>query len=207
LCVTKTDTYGMTDTKSLFLNEDIRCGGFYELCIQASPTVDTISLQAYNDFFWSLDNVSGPYSDKFESLSIDIDNYTQEGILIIGDRPLPFKQFNIREANPIETGFNWFDISFYTSTIEHVFQLEPQHWSGNPNVPPSLQEFLLDTMKRLFKLHPFLLAFIDFEISGQYYLHELKGDLNNWTSTKFFTGRQHADSIKQEYKDLVTFLD
>lgn len=197
----------MTDTKNLYLNDDIRCGGFYELCIQVSPTVDTISLKAYNDFFWSLDIVSGPFNDRLEKVNVDIDNYTQEGILAIDGRQIPFKQFNIREAEPVATGFNWFDISFYTATIEHVFQLEPQHWSDNPNVPPKLQEFLLDTMKELYKLHPFLLSFIDFEISGQYYLHDLSGDLNNWTNTKFFAGRQHAEEVKQEYKDLVTFLN
>ena len=197
----------MTDTKNLFLNDNIRCGGFYELCIQVYPTVDTIPLKTYNDFFWSLDNISGPHNDKFEKVNVDIDNYTQEGILTIGDRQLPFKHFTIREANPIETGFAWFDISFYTATIEHVFQLEPQHWSDHPNAPSAVQEFLYDTMKRLFKLHPFLLAFVDFEISGQYYLHDFNGNLNNWTNTKFFTGRQHSNDIKQEYKNLVTFLD
>ena len=197
----------MTDPKNLFLKKEIRCGGFYELCIQVSPTVDTIPLKTYNDAFWSLDNISGPYNDNFEDVNVDIDNYTQKGILTINDIQLPFKQFNIREANPIETGFNWFDISFYTATLEHAFQLEPKHWSDNPNVPTSLQEFLLDTMKRLFNLHPFLLAFIDFEISGQYYLQSLKSNLNNWTNTKFFVGKQHADDIKPEYKDFITFLD
>lgn len=57
----------------------------------------------------------------------------------------------------------------------------------------------------MFNLHPFLMAFIDFEISGQYYLQDLKGNLNNWTNTRFFTGRQQADDIMQEYKDTVTF--
>jgi hypothetical protein len=63
-------------------------------------------------------------------------------------------------------------------------------------------------MKDFFKVYPFQLAMIDFEISGQYYLQNLKqDDLNNWTDTKFFIGSENLKGIKEQYKNLVTVVD
>jgi hypothetical protein len=197
----------MTNTKDLFLNQQIRCGGFYELCIQVSPTLNASPLEVYNNLFWNQDTVNGPYDNQFNRIEVDITTNAQEGILTVGSTSIPFKQFNIREENPIETGFNWFDISFYTSTIEHVFGLEPQHWSDNPKCPGILQNFLGNLMQQLYKVYPFQLAFIGFEISGQFYLSELKNELNNWTNTRFFVGKEHLQDIKEENKKWVTAIN
>ena len=62
-------------------------------------------------------------------------------------------------------------------------------------------------MRKFNSIHPFQLAFIDFEISGQYYLNDLKGGLNNWTNTKFFVGKENYTDIKNDYKSLVTMVD
>jgi hypothetical protein len=176
----------MLDIKELFLNEEFRCGGFYELCIQVSPTTDTATLKAYNEYFWALNEVAGPYNRQMQKTGIDLDNYRQEGVLILGDKSIPFQQFNIREVAAAGDNYHWFDISFYTATIEQVFGLKPQHWT---------------------EIYPFQLAFIDFELSGEYYLHHLKTNLNNWTNTHFYVGSEQYNDIKEEYKQWVTIID
>ena len=197
----------MLDIKELFLNEEFRCGGFYELCIQVSPTTDTAPLKAYNDYFWALNEVSGPYNRQMQKTGIDLDNYRQEGVLILGDKSIPFQQFNIREEAAAGANCHWFDISFYTTTIEQVFDLQPQHWTDNPECPPLLRQFMIATLQGLHKLYPFQLAFIDFELSGEYYLHHLKTNLNNWTNTHFYVGSEQYHDIKEEYKQWVTIID
>jgi hypothetical protein len=81
--------------------------------------------------------------------------------------------YNIREDEPIETGFNWFDICFYTAAIEKVFGAEYQTWSENPKVPKQLTDFFTSILKALYKIYPFELAMLDFEVSGQYYFEDL----------------------------------
>jgi hypothetical protein len=197
----------MTDTKSLFQNDDLRCGGFYELCIQVCPSIDTKPIQRYTNYFWTLDNIEGPFDKEFNKIQIPNEYYELQGLLTLENLRIPFKNFNIREQEPIETGSNWFDISFYTATLDHVFGLTNQHWSESDSCPTILNNFLLDTMRKFYSIHPFQLAFIDFEISGQYYLNDLKGDLNNWTNTKLFVGKENYTDIKSEYKSLVTIVD
>jgi hypothetical protein len=85
--------------------------------------------------------------------------------------------YNIREEEPVETGFNWFDICFYTAAIEKVFGSEYQTWTENPKVPITLKKFFTTVLKQLYKIYPFQLAILDFEVSGQYYLDNLKTPL------------------------------
>ena len=197
----------MTDRKKLFLNKDLRCGGFYELCIQVCSSIDTKPIQLYINHFWTLGNIEGPFDDDFNKIQIPTDYYQLQGLLTLDNFIIPFKTFNIREQEPVETGFNWFDISFYTATLDNVFGLENQHWSESDSCPQILQNFLVDTMKYFYLIYKFQLAFIDFEISGQYYLDNLKGELNNWTNTKFFVGRDNYADIKDDYKNLVTIVE
>ena len=72
--------------------------------------------------------------------------------------------YNIRETEPIETGFNWFDICFYTAAIEHVFGSEYQTWMKT-QMFKQLTDFFTKTLKDLFNLFPFELAILDFEVS------------------------------------------
>ncbi len=196
----------MIDRKQLFLNKDLRRGGFYELCIQVCPSEDTRPIQLYNNYFWSLNNVEGPFDEDFNKISVPDEFYELEGVLTLAEYIIPFKIFNIREIDPIDRGSNWFDISFYTTTLDNVFGLSNHHWSEGDSCPEILQNFLLDTMRKLFSFHPFLLAFIDFEISGQYYLDNLKGKLENWTNTKFFIGKANYDTVKEEYRNIVSVV-
>ncbi len=197
----------MTDTKSLFQNNDLRCGGFYELCIQVCPSIDTKPIQLYTNYFWTLDNIEGPFDKEFNKIQIPNEYYELQGLLTLDNFIIPFKTFNIREQEPIETGSNWFDISFYTATLDYVFGLTNQHWSESDSCPTILKNFLVDTMRKFYSVHSFQLAFLDFEISGQYYLNDLKGDLNNLTNTKFFVGKENYTEIKSDFKSLVTIVD
>lgn len=196
----------MTDKKNLFLDDKLRTGGFYELCIQVCPSIDNEPIKLYTDFLWSLDNVEGPYDNEFNRTTIDI-KYEHRGLLTVDNKLIPFKTFNIREEEPIETGFNWFDISIYTSAIEQVFGDKHKTWTENPNPPKAIIDFYHWTMRELYKIYPFKLAFIDFEISGQYYLDDLKGKIENWTKTRFYVGQENIKLIADENKEMVTVIE
>jgi hypothetical protein len=197
----------MTDKKDLFLDDKLKTGGFYELCIQVCPSIDNQPIKLYTDFLWSLDKVEGPYDNEFRKTSIDISNLEHRGLLTLENKYIPFRTFNIREDEPIETGFNWFDIYFYTTAIEEIFGRDYKTWTENPNPPKAITNFFHWTMKELYKIYPFQLAFIDFEVSGQYYLHDLKTKLINPTNTKFYVGRETIDLIKHENKDFVISIE
>ena len=196
----------MTEIKDIFKNEELRRGGFYELCIQACPSNNMEPIIKYSEYINSLSNVEGPFDRNFEPANIEIENFEHEWVLNLDNYSIPFKTFNIRENEPIETGFNWFDICFYTSTIEEIFGEEYQTWTENPKCPPQLTDFLRKTLFDLNGIHPFKMAMIDFEISGQYYLSDLKTDFNNWTNSKFFVNKTDAHLISEKNKDVVEII-
>ena len=194
----------MTEAKDIFLDKDLRCGGFYELAIQVCPSIDNEPIQRYTDYIWSLENVRGPYDDNFNLIPSDIEIFQHRGLIQLGEYEIPFMTYNVRETEPIETGFNWFDVCFYTAAIEHVFGAEYQTWTENPKVPKELSDFLRKTMKELYKIYPFQLSMLDFEVSGQYYLEDLGKPLtNNWQTSAFYVGQDKLEQIAEENKRLV----
>lgn len=116
----------MTEKKNIFLDKDLRCGGFYELAIQVCPSIDNDPIKLYTDFIWTLNNVSGPFDEDFNTIQTDIEIFQHRGLIRLDNFVIPFLTYNVRETEPIETGFNWFDICFYTAAIEHVFGSEYQ---------------------------------------------------------------------------------
>lgn len=187
-----------TSIKEVFQNKDLRTGGFFELCIQVSNSSNNDIIQNYFDYFWNLPNIEGPFDENLNSVNKKLD-YRLEGILNIGEKTIPFINFNIREENPIETGSYWFDISFYISTIERVYQLEPTNWDEESNCPEELSDYLIQLMKKLNAISSFKLALLDFEISGEYRLEELnKSDLVNWSNSKFYIGNENLKAISNE---------
>jgi hypothetical protein len=198
----------MTDSKEIFLDKELRCGGFYELAIQVCPSIDNAPIRLYTDFIWSLNEVSGPFDEEYEIIKTDIENIQHRGLVKLENFEIPFMTYNIRESEPIETGFNWFDICFYTAAIEHVFGSEYLTWTEKPNVPKELSDFFTKTLKDLFNLFPFELAILDFEISGQYYLDDLKTPLkSNLTTSNFYVGRKNFESISPENRKLVKQIE
>ena len=193
----------MKNTKNIFLDKNLRAGGFYELAIQVCPSADTEPIKLYTDFIWTLKNVEGPFDINHNSIKIDISNIQHSGILHLDNYAIPFMTYNLQEEQPIGARFNWFDICFYTAAIEKVFGPEYQLWTGNPKIPEALEKFFLATLKQLYKIYPFQLAILDFEVSGQYYLEDLKMPLTgNWTTASFFVGEdnyQHISAINRKF--------
>ena len=74
----------------------------------------------------------------------------------------------------------------------------------NPKVSGKLKKFFATTMKQLNKIYPFQLAMLDFEVSGQYYLENLKSPLtNSWIPTTFFVGQDYYEHISKENRKFV----
>ena len=198
----------MLNTREIFLDKQLRYGGFYELAIQVCPSTDNRPIKLYTDYIWTLQNVAGPYDEDFRLIQTDIEEFQHRGIVRLGKYEIPFMTYNVREIEPIETDFNWFDICFSTASIESIFGSEYQTWIENPKVPKELLEFLMGSMKRLFRVYPFKLAMIDFEVSGEYYFADLKKPLNNnWESTAFYIGQSDYDQISIENRKLVTKIE
>ncbi len=199
----------MANTKDLFLDEELRAGGgWYELSIQVCPCANDEPINLYTEHIWKLENVEGPYDYKYNLLTPNIENIEHKGVLNLGNFAIPFMTYNIREDEQIETGFNWFDICFYTTAIERVFGSEYQMWNRNPKIPKPLDVFIKKTSKDLYRLYPFQLAMLDFEVSGCYYLNDLKENLlGDSTSSAFFVGMENYNLINEDNKRFVTKLD
>ena len=198
----------MKQAKDIFLDKDLRLGGFYELAIQVCPSIDNEPIRLYADSIWQHENVEGPFDDSFNLTEIDIEIFQHRGIVRLDGYEIPFTTYNVRETEPIETGFNWFDICFYTAAIEHIFGAEYQTWTENPKVPKELSDFFRRTIKQLYKIYPFKLAMLDFEVSGQYYLDDLQKPLsNNWTTSAFYVGQDNFEQIANQNKRFVTKIE
>jgi hypothetical protein len=197
----------MTELKDIFLDKDLRRGGCYELSIQVCKSIDNKPIKLYTDFIWTLSNVSGPFDEDFKQIQIDIDNHHHRGLIRLDSFDIPFMTYNVREDEPIETGFNWFDICFYTAAIEEIFGSEYQTWTENPKVPKQLIDFFTSSLKGLYKLYSFELAILDFEVSGQYYFDDLKRPTNTWAYSAFFVGHNKYDLIAVENRKHVKIIE
>jgi hypothetical protein len=198
----------MTISNDILLDKELRTGGFYELAIQVCSSADNEPIKLYTDFIWTLKNVEGPFDVNNNSIKIDIVNIQHLGILHLDNYSIPFMTYNIREDEPVETGFNWFDICFYTAAIEKVFGSEYQTWTENPKVPITLKKFFTTVLKQLYKIYPFQLAILDFEVSGQYYLDNLKTPLTyGWTPSSFFVGQDNYQHIAKDNGKFVTKIE
>ena len=198
----------MTNAKDIFLDKNLRTGGFYELSIQVCPSLDNEPIRHYSDFIWSLKNVEGPFDLDFNSVKVDIENNEHNGILQLDNFTIPFMTYNIREIEPIDSGFNWFDICFYTAAIENVFGDEYVTWLENPKSPLEIDEFMKFILKSLYKIFPFQLAIIDFEVSGQYYLHDLKDKIElMWNHPKFYVGKDNYKHIAESNRQLCKIIE
>jgi len=198
----------MTKSNDILLDKELRTGGFYELAIQVCPSADNEPIRLYTDFIWTLKNVDGPFDVNNNSILIDIVNIQHIGILHLDNYAIPFMTYNIREDEPVETGFNWFDICFYTAAIEKVFGSEYQTWTENPKVPAELKKFFATMTKQLYEIYPFKLAILDFEVSGQYYLDNLKTSLRDgWTPSSFYVGQDNYELISIDNRKFVTKIE
>lgn len=198
----------MTAIKDIFLNKDLRCGGFYELAIQVCPSIDNNPIKLFTEFIWTLSNVSGPFDEDFKTIPTNIEDFQHSGLIRLENFDIPLITYNVRETEPIETGFNWFDICFYTAAIEQVFGSEYQTWKEHPKVPSQLIDFFTKTLKELYKIYPFQLALFGFEVSGMYYLEHLGKPLtDNWITSNFFVGQSNYDLVAPENRKFVKQIE
>jgi len=195
------------NSRELFLNSELRTGGFYELALQVCPSLNNEPIQLYTDFIWQLDNVEGPFDSNFELITTDLANIEHRGIVNLDGNVIPFMTYNVREEEPLETGFNWFDICFYTAAIEQIFGDEYQTWTEQPKVPNELSKFMNLCASELYKIYPFELALIDFETSGQYYIDDLNKDLEAPFRLKFYIGTANRNKISESNMKFVTFIE
>lgn len=193
--------------KTLFLDPTLRLGGFYELAIQICPSVERTPVELYQDYFWQLDLIDGPFDANCDRTAIDYEHYSQQGLLTLESYTIPFKLFNIREQEPIESGFSWLTVSFYTTAIEHVFGSTYGNWLDDVNAPPVLHQFLVDLLTRLFRLYPFQLALVGFEVSGECYLDDLKTGSVHHPQSEIYISRSHVAEINVAYRDSINLAD
>lgn len=197
----------MSDSE-IFNNQKLRTGGFYELAIQVCSSTESTPIKLYTDLIWGLNQVAGPFNNNFEKIQPIIENIRHEGLLRLGSYSIPFITYNIRESSPVETGYNWFDLCIYTSAIEHIFGPEYSTWGPSQKVPNELMAFFTKTIKKLYELHTYQLAILDFEVSGQYYLEDLFKPLNHsYQSSKFFIGKDNYDKVAIENRQYVTVVE
>jgi hypothetical protein len=201
-------TERMISSKDIFLDKELKTGGFYELAIQVCPSADNEPIKLYTDYIWKLNDVEGPFDFDFNLIPVDVSNIRHNGILHLDNYRIPFMTYNIREDEPIETGYNWFDICFYTSAIEQIFGTEYETWTENPKSPEQLDNFIRSVLRKLFDIFHFKLAIVGFEVSGQYYFDNFKHDMKyDWTHTKFFISKKDYDLIADENKKLITIIE
>jgi hypothetical protein len=74
-------------------------------------------------------------------------------------------------------------------------------------VPKQLTDFFTSILKALYKIYPFELAMLDFEVSGQYYFDDLKKPTNTWTYSAFFVGQNKYDLVAVENRKFVKTIE
>jgi hypothetical protein len=90
------------DNKALFLNKDLRCGGFYELSIQVCKAEEVNPIIDYTNYIWTLENVEGPYDINFNKTEIDVEGWQHQGLLKLNEYIIPFKTYYIHEESEEE---------------------------------------------------------------------------------------------------------
>lgn len=161
----------------------------------------------YTNYIWTLDTVDGPYDMDFLETEIDVENLEHLGLLQLDNRILPFKTFNIREASDDGPNYNWFDISTYTAAIESVLGEEYKTWTVQPKYPKTLDNFFEQVLKELYRVYPFKLAMIGFEISGMYYLENFNKPLKEEPYGRFYVGKDNYNQVCVDNRKHVTVID
>lgn len=191
--------------KIIFLDKTIRCGGFFELSIQVEPSTKADIIGLYKTYLWNLENIDGPYDESYNKAVWSPDSYREEGIMHLGEKFIPFKTHYIQEQDPPNT--QWFDVSLYTATVDRVFHQVRTQDPFEPAIPGELDAFLTNLALGFFKVHPFELAYIGFEIAQDYQLEDLKsGALPINSAQHFFIAEKDLADVSSVYHKLVTSL-
>jgi len=192
------------ETKEIYLNNEYKKGGFYELSIQVCPNNNFNPIQKYTNYIWDLDYVYGPLDKNYNLINVNNKkNIFNNGILIINEYEIPFLTMNICE----DTGYNWFNISICVGVIEKIFGNEYIVWNENPNIPKILKIFHKDIIKELYKIFPFELGISGFQVSGIKYLEDLiKTEFKKGNSTIYYIGNNNYERLSTNNKNNVELI-
>ena len=187
----------MTDIKELFIkNYKLSGTWFYQLSILVCSSEDELPIIDYTNYIWELSNINGPYNETFEPKAINFQE-TNTGLINIENLTIPFKSMFIQEAND---GTNWFDICFYTSTVEQVLGLKRDSLKKTPSQPKVLVSFFEKTLKDLNKIFPFQLAIVGIEVGGLYDLDYFKIPVKERMHELFYTRKEEMKAIHPDNK-------
>lgn len=194
----------MNTIPNIFFDEDIRNSSCYELAIQVSEDENTLLINKYAQFVWNLETVHGPLDPVGNKIEFDSNILYHDGIVRLGKHDVPFRLHVDKE----EPGSHWFCVCFYTAVITKVFGSKYKTYTEFPHVPNAITGFFKQIMKELYSIHPFLLAMVGHEVSGQYYLKDLQGELSEiWKPDTFYIGRIYQSIISDENKQCITYIE
>lgn len=189
----------------IFFDENIQESSFYELAIQVSEDKNTKISLKYAQYIWSLNEVEGPLDAEGNLVEFDVEKYYHDGIVQLGKHIIPFR-LNVDKEEP---GSYWFGICFYSDAITKVFGSKYKTYTEFPVVPNAITKFFVKLMKELNSIHPFLLALVGSEVSGQYYLRNFANDMsdNIISNCLFYVSSKNFKTICEENKKYFTVID
>lgn len=186
----------MRTAKEIWNDQELRCGGFYELAIEISENnLERKEVIEYLKSLFEIESVDGPFDHHFNKSDyfVDTENGYGEnlGYLEIEGVDIPFKTVFISEEG--EEGSNWIDICFYTAIYEELLGNEYKTWATDAKWHKGFDDKLILILKHLNSIRKVRIGLIGFEISGEYYLKTLKDkelSKNDVSHTKFFVNKE-----------------
>lgn len=198
----------MRRAKEIWNNDELRCGGFYELAIEVSDNNKPREwIENILTSIFELEFIEGPFDNQLNKSDffLDMENGYGEnlGYLRIDGNEIPFKTVFISEEGQNES--NWLDLCFYTAIYEQVLGKQYQTWATNGKWHKGFDEMLETVLIHLNSKQKIRMGVLGFEVSGIYYLKTLmeKELTNNDVShTKFFVNK--GEILKGKNWDLVS---
>lgn len=192
----------MKTAKEIWNNEELRCGGFYELAIEVSSNEEREPVKELTKQLFQLDFIKGPFNSEFTNVELDLEYFDNLGFIEIEEKKVPFKTFNVPEDG--EGGSNWLDICVYTAIYEEILGKEYQTWATEGKWHKGFDNLLIQILEELNSVRKIRIGVIGFEVSGMYYLQTLKEKEltdNDTTHTKFFVNK--GEKLKGKNWELV----
>lgn len=198
----------MLSKKELFAIIPDEFSGYYELSIQVKENGLMNPFLDYNNYWWNQDEVEGPFDADFNQISLPSDQTNFNGMLTLGDFHLPFKtSYNpwIWASDDDVKSYKY-TISFSSELIELVFGEAHTVWKTAKNSPQVLQSYLEKTLRELYKISPFEIAVIGFEIRELASLELLIQGSTDDTDSSFYVDPLVHLSINDANKQRVIQL-
>ena len=193
----------MTEDKSYFLKHINQGCFFYELAILVCQIENSRPIADYTNYFWNLENVTGPFDKNFNKIEV---NYELKlyGILKLGNYKFPFLTMNIQEE--LANG-NWFDICFYTSSVEEILGLEKDYLINESFHPLILEKFFETTLNNLSLIYTFEIALAGTEMGGMYDLEIFQKEELKSPYGLFYIDTKNTTQILESNRRYLRIID